>query len=108
MDPSQFEDLSRRFARDLSRRGLTRATAGAATLFLGAAGLTRASSEVGEEGIAVYHCKIPGQKCKKDVNCCSRTCRKKVCSCKKQGQPCAVAQEGGICCSKICKEGKCA
>lgn len=105
MDPRQFEDFSRRFARDMTRRGIARAAGGALALLL-ASGVR--ASEIEDEGIAVYSCRIPGQKCKRDRSCCSRQCKKKVCSCKPKGQPSSVNQEGGICCSKKCAgNGKC-
>ena len=108
MDARQFEALSRRFARDLNRRGVVRAAGGLATLLLTTGGRVQAAGEVAGEGIAVYSCKIPGQKCKRDKQCCSRACHKKVCACKGKGQPCAVVQEGGICCTKKCgPDGKC-
>ena len=106
MDPREFEALSRRFARDLTRRGIVRAVGGMAALLL-APGGRAAASDVTSEGIPVFSCKIPGQKCKRSKQCCSNICKKKVCSCKPKGHSCYEPQEGGVCCSKICRDTKC-
>ena len=107
MDPRRFEALSRRFARDLNRRGVVRAAGGLATLLLTTGARARAAGTVESEGIPVYSCKIPGQKCKRDKQCCSNICKKRVCSCKPKGHSCYEPQEGGVCCSKICRDTKC-
>lgn len=106
MDPNRFEELSRRVARDMTRRGVARAAGGAVALLLASTGRARAE-EVTGEGIPVYSCKIPGQKCKRNRQCCSDICKKKVCSCKPKGKSCYEPQEGGVCCSRKCQNGKC-
>ncbi len=108
MDPSKFADLSRRFASDVTRRGMIRATTGALALLLAhVVHGTSSAADVDSEGIPVFSCKIPGQKCDRDLQCCSKLCKKKVCSCKPKGRSCYEPQEGGICCSKRCRDGKC-
>lgn len=62
---------------------------------------------VSEAGVPIFHCRLPGQKCKKDDQCCSVRCRRNQCQCAKKGQACYEPLEGGVCCSGKCQNNKC-
>jgi hypothetical protein len=105
MDPSKFEDLCRRFATSSSRRG---ALAGIAGGLVAAVGAKRdAAADVAPAGVPIVHCKIPGQKCTRDDNCCSKHCSGGLCTCNKRGRACWHPLEGALCCSGRCHKAKC-
>ncbi len=106
MDRSEFEELSRRIGTAAGRRDAFRLAAAGIAASLGMRSLV-AKAETGAEGVPIYHCKIPGQTCKRDTNCCSGKCNKGVCSCNKKGKKCFEPLRGAICCSGRCKNGKC-
>lgn len=103
MDPSRFEELSRRVGTAKTRRAAVRAVAAA----LAAPVLVGMRGEEAEAGIPIFGCKVVGKKCKKDQTCCSGSCKKKHCTCRKKGNRCWEPLEGVDCCSGKCKSGKC-
>jgi hypothetical protein len=103
VDPKRFEEMSRRFAAATTRRtGLRVLAAGAATAALGAFRREEAAA-----GVPIFHCKLPGQKCKNDDQCCTEKCRKNQCQCKPKGKACYEPLRSGLCCSGKCQKGKC-
>ena len=103
MDARRFEELSRQVAQAGSRRGALQVLSAAV-----AAPLLLAWREEAEAGIPIAHCKPPGKRCNKKKKCCTGSCRKHVCQCAKRGRPCWAPLEGALCCSRRCKNGKCA
>ena len=103
MDQARFEELTRQVGAAGSRR--------AALLVLAAALAAPAVGKVGLQeataGIPILGCKLPGKKCDNDQRCCSGRCKKRLCLCKKKGQPCWSPLEGALCCSQHCDNGKC-
>ena len=103
MDPSRFEELSRRVGAATDRRAALKTLAGAV-----AGALVAVRGEEAAAGIPIVHCKAPGKRCDKDQRCCSGNCRKGICTCAKRGRPCWDPLEGALCCSQRCSDGKCA
>jgi hypothetical protein len=103
MDPSRFEQLSRRVGAADTRRAAIKTVAAALTAPL----LVSLRGEEAEAGIPIFGCRVPGKKCSKDQKCCSGSCKKGRCSCKKKGRTCWAPLEGELCCSRKCKSGKC-
>jgi hypothetical protein len=103
MDPSRFEELSRRVGQAADRRTAVRALAAA----VAAPVLVRLHQEEAAAGIPIVNCKAPGKKCSSDRRCCSGSCKKNRCSCKKKGKSCWAPLEGALCCSQRCHNGKC-
>lgn len=107
MDPRRFEAVTRDVGAARNRREAMRAAAvGVVAGVFGIGGRAQASAP-GAEGVPIYHCKVPGQLCQRDRNCCSRKCDQGVCSCSKKGAPCYEPLRGSVCCSARCKNGKC-
>ena len=103
MDQSRFEALTRQIATASTRRATLRILAAAvAAPMVGGVGLQEATA-----GLPILGCKPPGKKCDSDQRCCSGRCKKKLCLCKKKGQPCWNPLEGALCCSQHCDNGKC-
>jgi hypothetical protein len=73
-----------------------------------AAALSVFRREEAQAGIPIFNCRLPGQKCKNDKQCCSVKCRRNQCQCKPKGSPCYEPLEGGVCCSRKCQNNKCA
>jgi hypothetical protein len=101
MDPRQFADVSRRVARASTRRAALAALVGGL-----AAALLHPTPQA-EAGVPIVHCKIPGQKCTRDDNCCSKHCSGGLCTCNKRGRACWHPLEGALCCSGRCHKAKC-
>jgi hypothetical protein len=89
-----IEAVSKQVAAASTRRGML------AALLAGGLLAPRHAAEA-----AFGFCRIPGQPCGKDVQCCANTCRSDgTCGCRKRGKPAAI---GAICCSGKAKQGKC-
>src|SRR5688500_13679000 len=104
MDAKRFEELSRRVGAAGSRRGAVKVLAGA---LLGSALLDQ-TLEPASAQIPIVNCRPPGQKCRRDVQCCSTRCKNRLCQCAPNGQQCWTPLEGALCCSRRCRNGKCA
>lgn len=111
MDQRRFEEVSRWFARESSRRGGLRA---AVVLVAGLTSALRATASqaderltIGPKGIPIVNCKIVGQHCDKNQKCCSERCRNGLCTCRGKGRACWEPLEGADCCSRRCKKGRC-
>ena len=95
MDGQRLETLSRRIAAAPSRRAVMGLLAGG--LLLGRAAPDAAAAEK-----AFGLCRIPGDTCGDDTQCCSGRCREGVCGCKKRGKRAIIA---ALCCSGKKKKG---
>jgi hypothetical protein len=104
MDPSRFEELTRRIGAASSRRAAAKVLAGV----LAAPALVRLGAEEAEAGLPIVNCKAPGKKCSSNGRCCSGRCKKGRCICLKKGRACWTPLEGALCCSQRCQGGKCA
>ena len=104
MDPSRFEELSRRVGHAADRRAAVRVLAAA----VAAPVLGRLTQEEAAAGVPIIGCKLPGKKCDSNNRCCSQRCQKGRCTCKKKGRSCWAPLEGALCCSQKCHHGKCA
>ena len=101
MDAQGFERLSKQVAQAPNRRRML----GALGAGLGAAVLGRQVATAGSvEDEAFGFCKIPGDTCKDNTQCCSHKCRGGVCGCIKRGKYAFVSL---LCCSGKRKKGKC-
>lgn len=106
MDRCQFDGLSRRVSAASTRRGALAAAAGAALGALLPAG-ARASQ-------TVKGCRIPGQGCERDGQCCSGKCTNKQCKCLERGKSCLTVvspqlpplPNKAVCCSSKCSRGR--
>lgn len=101
MDERRLETLSRRLASAPSRRALVGALVGGVVLGRTAPGAAAAEKAFG-------FCRIPGDTCGDDTQCCSGQCREGVCGCKKRGKRAIIA---AMCCSgkkKKNRKGECA
>jgi hypothetical protein len=107
MDPRRFEAVSRRIATAATRRDALFAFAGGVAGAILGPTRQNAAAAPNPAGAPIVHCKIPGQKCKRDDNCCSRRCSGGICGCSKRGSRCWQPLEGGLCCSARCHKGKC-
>ena len=111
MDQRRFEEVSRRFAAEASRRGTLRAALAAAAGMLPALRVAAVGADgrpaVGPKGIPIVNCKIVGQHCDKNTKCCSERCRNGFCTCRGKGRACWQPLEGADCCSRRCKKGRC-
>ncbi|MCC6312644.1 MAG: hypothetical protein IT337_01425 [Thermomicrobiales bacterium] len=108
MDPRRFEEVTRGVGKAATRREAFAALAGG---IAAAFGVTRAvaAEEDGARsgGVPLFHCRIPGQYCKRNKQCCSNRCSKGVCTCAAKGRRCMALMEGALCCSGRCKNGRC-
>ncbi|MFN8594338.1 MAG: hypothetical protein U0031_23035 [Thermomicrobiales bacterium] len=106
MDNRRFDDLTRLFAEESTRRATAKGIAGgAAALTLLARtrlGLAQESDEVTVEGNGT--CKPNDKKCSKDKDCCSKKCKKGKCKCAGSGAGCKRDQG---CCSGVCRGSQC-
>lgn len=86
MDASRFDTLTRRLAaRPRSRRRLLRAlTGGALTAALSRLGPAAAAEQIA----ARQRCKLAGQRCSRDRDCCHRRCKRGTCTCPKTTTRC--------------------
>ena len=101
MDAQGFERLSKQVAQAPTRRRML----GIVGAGLGAAVLGRqAVAADGVEDEAFGFCRIPGDTCGDDTQCCSHKCSGGVCGCLKRGR---YAFTGIICCSGKRKKGRC-
>lgn len=102
MDHERFAALSRRIATAASRRDALRAAA--AALGVGVFGRVAVdeATATGTEAI----CRLPQEQCSRNRQCCAHKCKNGICGCKKKGKPC-VRDFGRVCCSGVCKRGKC-
>ncbi len=107
MDARRFEELSRKVGAAQTRRDAVRAAVAALGLTAFGIGAAERAEASEAEGIPIYHCKIPGWRCKKGKSCCSGKCKQGVCTCAAKGKPCYEPMEGSLCCSGRCKKGKC-
>lgn len=107
MDAQRFEELSRRVGTAQSRRDAVRAALAVLGATAFGAGAAKQAAAADAEGIPIYHCKVPGQLCRRGKNCCSGKCKQGVCTCAKKGKPCYEPMEGSLCCSGRCKNGHC-
>ena len=107
MDRSLFEEMSRRIGSAANRRDAFRLTVAGVAASLGVGRFASHASAADTEGIPIVHCKIPGQRCNGDKNCCSNKCNKGTCTCSKRGKRCFEPLRGALCCSGRCKNGKC-
>lgn len=106
MDQCTFDGLSRRVSAAATRRGALRAVVavGIGALLPGAASASQ----------TVKGCRVPGQGCDRDVQCCSGQCRDGRCKCLERGKSCLVSvspqlpplPNKAICCSSKCSRGK--
>lgn len=103
MDQRRFEALAKGVGAAASRRAVLRLLGAA----LVAAGPLARRADPAAAGVPIYHCKIPGEFCKRDKNCCSRRCEDGICSCSGNGAKCYEPLRGAICCSGRCQNGKC-
>jgi hypothetical protein len=102
MDARRFAELSKRVAAAETRRGMVRVLgAGLVATIGGAVGGGEQPAEA-----AFGYCSPPGVPCSKNKKCCSGSCKKGVCGCKKRGAPC-INRVGIACCSGKCRKGKC-
>jgi hypothetical protein len=101
MDAHGFERLSKLVAQAPTRRRML----GALGAGLGGAVLGRQAVAADEvEDDAFGFCRIPGDTCSDNTQCCSHKCRGGACTCIKRGK---YAFVGAICCSGKKKKGKC-
>jgi hypothetical protein len=106
VDPKRFEDLSRRFAAAATRRSALGVLAGGAA----AAVLTALRPGAADASQLVKGCKIPGQKCKNEKQCCGNShCNKGRCKCINKGGSCLVQVTAdlalptkALCCTSRC------
>lgn len=101
MDAQGVERLSRQVAQAPSRR----AVLGVLGAGLGAVLLGRqvaAADDVSDETFGL--CRLPGNTCSVQEQCCSGKCQNGVCGCTKKGRYAII---GPICCSGKKKKGKC-
>lgn len=85
MKGNRFDATGRWLAAHGSRRATVRAVTTAAL----AIGLGRFDQDE-----AVAKCKIDGQKCKKNKECCSKKCKGKACRCRSLGETCNAPDFG--------------
>lgn len=91
MDGQRWDTLSRRLAAAPSRRAV-----------LGLLGSGLLLGRTTESEAAFGLCRIPGDTCGDDTQCCSGKCRGGVCGCKKRGKRAIIA---ALCCSGKKKKG---
>ena len=103
MEAKRFEELSRRVGDAATRRGAVKVLAGA---LLGSA-LLGQTLKPAEAQLPIVNCRPPGQKCRKDKQCCTTRCKNRLCQCAPNGSPCWAPLEGALCCSQRCRGGKC-
>lgn len=101
MDAHGFARLSKQVAQAPTRRRML----GVLGAGVGAAVLGRQMATAADvEDEAFGFCRIPGDTCGDDTQCCSHNCRNGVCTCLKRGKSVFAAV---ICCSGKKKKGKC-
>jgi hypothetical protein len=101
MDAQGFERLSKQVAQAPDRRRML----GALGAGLGAAVLGRQVADAGSvEDEAFGFCRIPGDTCSDNTQCCSHKCRGGACTCIKRNKYAFVS---ALCCSGKRKKGKC-
>ncbi|MCC6312642.1 MAG: hypothetical protein IT337_01415 [Thermomicrobiales bacterium] len=101
MDQERFDKLTQALGKNKgeSRRRLL---AGAVAMVAAGVGLGFAA----EDGEAVGRiCRMPGQQCGRNRQCCSHRCKSGVCDCSPRGANCF--RVGITCCSQRCRRGKC-
>lgn len=105
MDDCRFDNWTRLFAGEATRRtavkGLTGGAAAVALLARAQLGLAQEGDDVALEA----NCRGNGAKCSANRNCCSKKCNKKgKCVCAGQGAACK--RDNG-CCSGVCRDTQC-
>ena len=77
------------------------------------AGLAALLPQASRASQTVKGCRIPGQGCARDKQCCSGKCRNKQCACLDHGKSCLVVVSAqlpplpnkAVCCSSKCTRG---
>ena len=102
MDQAGFDRWARRLAGD--RRGVLKAAASGALAAVAA--LARPGGEA-----AALRCRVYGDACERDRQCCSEQCAGRRCDCRAPGGNCVVdgRRVDRACCSNRCqRNGRCA
>jgi hypothetical protein len=116
MDAKRFEDLSRWVAAAPTRREALKVLAAG----LAAAALAVVRPQPGEAGSIIPGCRIPGQRCDEDSDCCAGFCPASVgrCGCLLTGDNCFFELDpiklpgvgfdiDALCCTAKCQNSKC-
>jgi len=105
-----FDALTVRLAEGTRRQDAVRLLGklGVALALAGAAPGRVVAGEVGTESAVVKGCRLPGQKCNNNKDCCSRKCTgKKRCGCvKKGGKPLVKTPLGPVPVKALCCTNK--
>jgi hypothetical protein len=114
MDQNDFGRLTRQVAAAPSRRAALRlVAAGAAAALVPVLGERRATAQrVTPDSQIVTGCRLVGQRCDGDTNCCSNHCANKRCRCLGKGASCLVDPGHGLpplpvkanCCTSKCSK----
>jgi hypothetical protein len=113
MDQERLEAMARLVASARSRRELARRLV--IGMLLGVApalAATAGDAEVGPDGQIFPGCRVSGQRCRKNSNCCTGRCTgAQQCRCLHKGASCMVTVKGGttlfvhaVCCSNRCSK----
>lgn len=110
MDQERFDWLIRHVSEARTRRvALGRLVGGGL-----AAAMLAVAPGTGEASQTVKGCRIPGQGCSRNAQCCSDKCNNKQCKCLDRGRSCLVVvspklpplPNKAVCCSSKCSRGR--
>jgi hypothetical protein len=113
MDQDRFGILTRKMAIAPNRRAAVRLlAAGVAAVVAPALGERLAEAQVTPDSAIVKGCRLPGQRCSGNKNCCGNHCAHNRCRCIGKGGSCLVAVGGGLpplpvhalCCTNKCSK----
>ncbi|HEU5430364.1 MAG TPA: hypothetical protein VFU81_01805 [Thermomicrobiales bacterium] len=114
MDQDRFGILTRQMAVAPNRRAALRLmAAGVAAAVAPVLGARLAAADAVTPASAIVKgCKLPGQRCSGDKNCCGNHCAHQRCRCINKGGSCLVALGGGLpplpvhalCCRNKCSK----
>jgi hypothetical protein len=116
MDQERFAAWTRHVAQASNRREALRRAAAGALLGVapGLAVRVAGAQDVTPDSRIIPGCRLPGQRCRKNSNCCTNRCRghQKRCGCIRKHGSCLVELGGGLppipvhanCCSNKCSK----
>ena len=103
MDDCRFDNWTRMFAGETTRRRAVKGLAGSAAALALLARAELGLTQEGEVSIEA-NCRGNGAKCSKNQNCCSKKCKRGKCKCAGAKEGCK--RDKG-CCSGVCRDGRC-